>query len=78
MGGGGPGGGTPPFLYGSHYSSAGIALFYLIRVEPFTGLAVELQGGRFDCPDRLFFDVALSYRGCTSSMTDVKEVGLCF
>jgi hypothetical protein len=45
-----------------------------IRQEPFTSLAVDFQGGHFDCPDRLFFDVALSYRGCTSSMTDVKEV----
>jgi hypothetical protein len=36
----------PRFMYGSHYSSAGIALFYLIRLEPFTTLAINLQGGR--------------------------------
>ena len=28
---------------GSHYSSAGVALFYLLRLEPFTALAVALQ-----------------------------------
>ena len=33
----------PPFHYGSHYSSAGIVLFYLLRLEPFTGLARTLQ-----------------------------------
>ena len=33
----------PPFHYGSHYSSAGIVLFYLLRMEPFTGLARSLQ-----------------------------------
>jgi hypothetical protein len=64
----------PPFLYGSHYSSAGIALFYLLRLEPFTSLAVELQGGRFDCADRLFFSVPECWKGVNSSMSDVKEV----
>ncbi len=33
----------PPFHYGSHYSAAGIVLFYLIRQEPFTGLNRSLQ-----------------------------------
>ena len=35
----------PPFHYGSHYSSAAIVLFYLIRLEPFTGLNRHLQAG---------------------------------
>ena len=26
----------PKFHYGSHYSSAGIVLFYLLRLEPYT------------------------------------------
>jgi hypothetical protein len=34
---------VPPFLYGSHYSSAGAVLFYLMRLEPFAGLARMLQ-----------------------------------
>ena len=37
---------TPPFHYGSHYSSAGIVLFYLIRLEPFTLLGRNLQVSR--------------------------------
>ena len=28
----------PKFHYGSHYSSAGTVLYYLVRVEPFTTL----------------------------------------
>ena len=39
---------TPPFHYGSHYSSSGIVLFFLLRMEPFTALSRQLQGGRFD------------------------------
>ena len=49
-----PDGVTPPFHYGSHYSSAAIVLFFLIRLQPFAGLARSLQGGRFDHADRLF------------------------
>ena len=64
----------PPFLYGSHYSSAGIALHYLIRCEPFTTLAIQLQGGRFDLPDRLFDSIATSWELSYNNMADVKEL----
>jgi hypothetical protein len=46
------------FLFGSHYSSPGVVLHFLLRQEPFTTMAIELQSGRFDCPDRLFYDIA--------------------
>ena len=64
----------PPFLYGSHYSSAGVVLFYLLRLQPWTSLALEQQGGRFDVPDRLFFSIPEVWRGVNSSMSDVKEL----
>ncbi|CAI5494350.1 unnamed protein product, partial [Closterium sp. Naga37s-1] len=64
----------PKFHYGSHYSSAGIVAHYLLRVEPYTSLALALQGGQFDHPDRLFLDVAATWRGVTSDMSDVKEL----
>lgn len=62
------------FLYGSHYSSPGIVLHFLIRQEPFTTMAIDLQSGRFDCPDRLFFDVGESWKGCLTSTSDMKEL----
>lgn len=62
------------FLYGSHYSSPGIVLHFLIRQEPFTTMAIELQSGRFDCPDRLFFDLAGSWNSCMTSSSDMKEL----
>ena len=62
------------FLYGSHYSSPGVVLHYLIRQEPFTTMAIELQSGRFDCPDRLFFDIASCWKSCNTSSSDVKEL----
>jgi hypothetical protein len=68
------GGDIPPFMYGSHYSNAGFVIFYLLRLEPFTRMHVELQSGHFDCPDRLFFSVPECWKGVTRSMTDVKEL----
>jgi hypothetical protein len=64
----------PSFMYGSHYSSAGVVLHYMIRQEPFTGMAVHFQGGRFDVPDRLFFAVNRTWEGLQNSLADVKEL----
>ncbi|KAJ6722799.1 BEIGE/BEACH-RELATED [Salix koriyanagi] len=64
----------PKFHYGSHYSSAGTVLYYLARVEPFTTLSIELQGGKFDHADRMFSDIAATWNGVTEDMSDVKEL----
>ncbi|XP_060199082.1 BEACH domain-containing protein B [Lycium barbarum] len=64
----------PSFYYGSHYSSMGIVLFYLLRLEPFTGLHRNLQGGKFDHADRLFHSIGGTYRNCLSNTSDVKEL----
>lgn len=41
-----PSGTIPKFHYGTHYSNSAGVLHYLIRVEPFTSLHVDLQSGR--------------------------------
>ncbi|KAL3142038.1 hypothetical protein ABBQ32_004670 [Trebouxia sp. C0010 RCD-2024] len=64
----------PPFHYGSHYSSAGTVLFYLIRMEPFTAMNRHFQGGRFDHADRLFSNVGATWDNCLHSSSDVKEL----
>ena len=40
---------TPPYHYGTHYSSAMIVSSYLVRLEPFTQHFLRLQGGRGFC-----------------------------
>jgi hypothetical protein len=65
---------TIPFMYGTHYSSAGVVLHYMVRQEPFSTLAINLQGGRFDCPDRVFFDMDRTWFNCNQSNSDVKEM----
>ncbi|KAJ4955418.1 hypothetical protein NE237_012201 [Protea cynaroides] len=64
----------PKFHYGSHYSSAGTVLHYLVRIEPFTTLSIQLQGGKFDHADRMFSDIASTWNGVLEDMSDVKEL----
>ena len=64
----------PPFHFGTHYSTPGYVLWYLLRLEPFSTIAVHLQGGRFDVADRMFWSVADAFHNCTSTMNDVKEL----
>ncbi|XP_057452710.1 BEACH domain-containing protein C2-like [Lotus japonicus] len=64
----------PKFHYGSHYSSAGTVLYYLVRVEPFTTLAIKLQGGNFDHADRMFSDISGTWNGVLEDMSNVREL----
>ena len=66
----------PPFHYGSHYSSMGVVLFFLIRLEPFTTQQIELQGGRFDHADRLFHSIPETWAHLVEAgnTSDVKEL----
>lgn len=36
------------FLYGSHYSSPGVVLHYMVRQEPFTSMHIALQVSSFN------------------------------
>jgi hypothetical protein len=64
----------PAFHYGSHYSNAAVTIFFLMRLEPFASLHVELQGGRFDYTDRLFNSVAQAWESCLTSLSCFKEL----
>ncbi|ETO06443.1 hypothetical protein RFI_30949 [Reticulomyxa filosa] len=71
-----PSGKILPWHYGSHYSCAAIILYFLVRLEPFTKIALELQGGKFDQADRLFSSIPNSWSLAseTGGMQDVKEL----
>ncbi|KAF1777598.1 PH-BEACH domain [Phytophthora cactorum] len=67
--------GTPAFHYGTHYSCSAYVINYLIRLEPFTALALELQGGVFDHPDRLFRSIPSSWSSASrDNLQDVREL----
>ena len=66
---------VPKWHYGSHYSLSGVVLHYLVRMEPFSTMAKQFQGGRFDHPDRLFHSVRDAWLSASKlTMTDVKEL----
>lgn len=65
----------PPFHYGTHYSCAAYVVNYLVRMEPFSRLALALQGGKFDLPDRLFSSIAASWKSAShDNLQDVREL----
>ncbi|XP_056377981.1 protein FAN isoform X2 [Hyla sarda] len=62
----------PKFIYGSHYSSPGYVLFYLVRVAPEHMLCI--QNGKFDHADRMFNSIAETWKNCLDGVTDFKEL----
>ncbi|KAK1618689.1 hypothetical protein QYE76_024206 [Lolium multiflorum] len=64
----------PRFHYGSHYSSPSTVLYYLARIEPFTTLHIQLQGGKFGDDDHMFSDIIRTWNSVLEDMNDVKEL----
>jgi factor associated with neutral sphingomyelinase activation len=64
--------GEPRFLYGTHYSSPGYVIYFLVREVP--DLMLKLQSGKFDAPDRLFQSISRTWNGVMTSAGDVKEL----
>ncbi|KAL1139731.1 hypothetical protein AAG570_006709 [Ranatra chinensis] len=70
-----PHGETPPYHYGTHYSSAMIVCSYLVRMESFTQHFLRLQGGHFDLADRMFHSIREAWLSASKhNMADVKEL----
>ena len=70
-----PHGDTPPYHYGTHYSSAMIVSSYLVRMEPFTQHFLHLQGGHFDLADRMFHSIQEAWNSSSkNNMADVREL----
>ncbi|XP_060777738.1 neurobeachin-like protein 2 isoform X2 [Neoarius graeffei] len=69
-----PAGTVDKFHYGTHYSNAAGVMHYMIRMEPFTRLHIQLQSGKFDCADRQFHSVAAAWQARMESPADVKEL----
>ena len=58
---------------GSHYSNSGVVAHYLVRLLPFTQLALEYQDGSFDIADRLFNSIQAIWRlASRDSASDFK------
>ena len=65
---------SKPFLFGSNYSNPTYVCNFMMRLFPFSHIAIELQGNKFDDPDRLFLSVKNSFFNSLSQKTDVREL----
>ncbi|OQR94405.1 hypothetical protein ACHHYP_01322 [Achlya hypogyna] len=66
---------APAFHYGTHYSCSAYVTYYLLRLEPFSAMAKELQGGDFDKADRLFRSIGASWASASAeNLQDVREL----
>ncbi|KPI87335.1 hypothetical protein ABL78_3576 [Leptomonas seymouri] len=63
-----------PFHHGTHYSTSGGVLYFLLRVQPFTTYARLFQGGDFDLAMRLFDSISASFSSCVMGPADCKEL----
>ena len=62
------------YIYGSHYSNPLYVCHYLIRIFPFSNIGIELQGDKFDDPNRMLVSVSKSFEGSASHEGDVREL----
>jgi len=63
-----------PYFYGSHYSNCTYVSHYLSRIFPFSFVSIEIQGNKFDEPDRMFFSLEKTFESVTSFKDDVREL----
>ena len=59
-------------MYGSHYSTPGYVIGYLVRKKP--EYMLKLQSGRFDKPDRLFKSIKDDWYNVMENPTSLKEL----
>ncbi|ETO29066.1 hypothetical protein RFI_08063 [Reticulomyxa filosa] len=60
------------FMYGSHYSTPGYVMYFLVRQFP--EYMLRFQNGKFDTADRLFSSIQRTWHSAYHSLTDVKEL----
>ncbi|XP_071942779.1 neurobeachin-like protein 1 [Antedon mediterranea] len=69
-----PSGTIAKFHYGTHYSNPAGVMHYMVRMEPFTTLHIQLQSDKFDCADRQFHSIPSLWRTLMDNPNDVKEL----
>ena len=63
-----------PYNYGTHYSNPFYVTSFLVRIFPFSFISIELQGNKFDDPDRLFISVEKSFNNSITQKGDIREL----
>ena len=66
--------GMPRYLYSSGVINPLNVYLYLLRMEPFTTLHIEIQSGRFDHAARLFSSIEHSWHLVSTMQNDYREL----
>lgn len=66
--------GETPILYRSTYSCPFHIYFWMLRMEPYTTMHIEIQDGHFDVPGRLFANMAYAWNSASGFMNNFKEL----
>ena len=62
------------YLY-SNGPNCPLTLFlFLLRMEPFTSLHIDMQAGKFDCPERIFSSIPDLFNTIMTDMNDFREL----
>ena len=61
-------------LFNIHYSNPSFLFNYLLRVFPYSFLAIEFQGKNFDDPNRLFYSVESELINTLEDKSDLREM----
>mmetsp|Transcript_6052 Transcript_6052/g.6750 ORF Transcript_6052/g.6750 Transcript_6052/m.6750 type:complete len:935 (-) Transcript_6052:159-2963(-) len=62
----------PKFLFGTHYSTRGYVIGFLLRKFP--DYMLNLHSGKFDHPDRLFYSIKQEWESVKTGPANVKEL----
>ena len=62
------------YLFNIHYSNPAFVINYLLRVLPYSFLAIEFQGDSFDDPNRLFFSIENTLKSTVNLKSDLREM----
>ena len=63
-----------PSYYGSHYSNPTYVCHYLTRVFPYSFISLEIQGEKFDDPNRIFHSMEKTFESCMTLKDDIREL----
>ena len=62
-----------PSYYGSHYSNPTYVTHYLTRIFPFAFVSIEIQGDKFDDPNRMFISLSRTFESASTAKDDIRE-----
>ena len=63
-----------PSFYGSHYSNPTYVTHYLARIFPFALVSIEIQGDKFDDPNRMFISISRTFESASTTKDDIREL----